>query len=1012
MDTLTTVQHWPVRPFMGLDYYRASDAALFRERDEDVRRCVRAFLSFEVKILVLQGSSGAGKSSFLRAGLIPKLREIDDAQCVFLSENDCVIRCTSDPVPAIATALKHALAANLFVTGSNDSDGVPTEQIFIDPAVKDKALALLDSSWNKSRHALAFALVEAFELVCGELPGKFCLILDQAEEVLTRLPGDRSFDENSGAFFDFIEEVYIRNIAIRIIIAMRTEYYGRFQEEMRIDDERLSKRPRSGGLESCVLYPIRDRNALIRTVRAAEEAKDEAGRAVYNLKFAPGVLEKIISDLLELRQHGSVTPILQVICASLYDGLTDSNRDITIDDYDNLGRIDGILSTYVDRGIKRAARLTGAKSESWYRLLCSLVSRQGGGTVVSFMESRDTLIERAHECGIDKKVNVALGRLSSGKKPLLRAEPPVSPSHFSLKHDILALPLVKWQFSWESANAVRDEEKHRRHRYLLAIGLMLPLLFGATYVLYDKNQALLETQGEIIRSRNSLAAAAPRSDFKQSLFWLMANLYVTDRPRVFGQSETRLRASETVAVLRSTLARVPVFSGKFLAVGIDREGRRIAALDTSGTKLRVFDVPTSSDYITFAGESRTRQFDLRLISNDPKSIPAVGFVDELGPVAFVGGRLYFWSPDGTSHAIELRLRIPKWFSTATFTKIEFARGMVFVQGVKISAEKPTEVHILSLKAADITETQSMSASAPERVIFYDRTAVGPIFSQSSHEPQYFAYLVERTARIEAPQPQSADPFDASTNTERRQFLPSNRLYVGRLSDNELFHIDFEIIEKSAHGALQPAAFTFVDGANSMLFLDAEGSLHHVSLDSFDSSTVASTGISLPAPNNPRQRTGLYRDVAPLKILPSAFPWFPPPFAASMSDSSLKFSWTTGAGVWLFSSNGPAFTEAHTLSGFTGPLINGDANPLSLKFFQNGNFLLLQQQRRSQSGIYARIWDIRSSRNDWLLNQAKEKSLRHLACAIIESDDDENLSLDADSMLNVQDLKKASPCPSS
>jgi len=1012
MDTLTRVQDWPVRPFMGLDYYRASDAALFRERDEDVRRCMTAFLSFEVKILVLQGSSGAGKSSFLRAGLIPNLRRIDDPKCVFLSDNECVIRCTSDPVPAIATALVNALEVASFVTGSNDSDSLPIEHVLVDPAVKAEALILVKGSWNKSRHALAFAMVEALELICGELPGKLCLILDQAEEVLTRLPGDRSFDENSGAFFDFIEEVYIRNIAVRIIIAMRTEYYGRFQEEMRIDDERLSKRPRSGGLESCVLYPIRDRDALIRTVRAAEEAKNEAGESVYKMTFAPGVLDKIISDLLELRQHGSVTPILQVICASLYDGLTDSKREITINDYDNLGRIDGILSSYVDRGIKRAARVTGTKTDKWYKLLCSLVSRQGGGTVVSFMESRDTLIERARKCGIEKKVNVALGRLSSGKKPLLRAEPPVNPSHFSLKHDILALPLVKWQFSWESANAVREEEKHRRNKYLLAIGIMLPLLFASAYVLYDKNQALLETEGEIIRSRNTLAAAAPRSDFKQSLFWLMANLYVTDRPRVFGQNETRLRASETVETLRSTLARVPVFSGKFLALGIDREGRRIAALDTSGTKLQVFDVPTSRDYTTFYVRSRTRQFDLRLGSSDPKTIPAVGFVDDLGPVAYVGGRLHFWPAKGMSRVIDLRLRIPKWFATATFSKVEILRGMVFVEGFKISAEKPTEVHIVSLDATDIIESQNTAGLSSERIIFYDRTAIGPIFSQSSREPEYFSYLVELATRMEAPRQQFGDPFGTPTEPERRRIFPSTRLYVGRLTDREPSHIDFAITGKSADGLLRPAAFTFVAGANSMLFLDGEGSLHHISFDSSDPPTVASSEISLPAPSNPRQRTGLYRDVSPLKIIPSAFPWFPPPFAASISDSGLKFSWTTASGVWVFSSDGPEFTKAHPLFDSEGPLINGDANPLSLKFFKNGDFLLLQQQRRSQNGIYARIWDLRSARHQWLLHEANEKSLRQLACSIIKSDDDENLLSDADVMLNVQDLKKANPCPSS
>ena len=77
MDTLPIAAQWPKYPYRGLDFYRETDALLFRERDRDVDECAAILLRFGVKILLLQGSSGSGKSSFLRAGLLPRLARDD-----------------------------------------------------------------------------------------------------------------------------------------------------------------------------------------------------------------------------------------------------------------------------------------------------------------------------------------------------------------------------------------------------------------------------------------------------------------------------------------------------------------------------------------------------------------------------------------------------------------------------------------------------------------------------------------------------------------------------------------------------------------------------------------------------------------------------------------------------------------------------------------------------------------------------------------------------------------------
>ncbi|MEJ2858929.1 MULTISPECIES: nSTAND1 domain-containing NTPase [unclassified Saccharothrix] len=79
----------PRNPYPGLRPFGEDDAALFHGRDEDVERLVR--LLGRQDVVAVAGPSGSGKSSLVRAGLVPRLRE-DGAHVHYLGPND--------PVPA------------------------------------------------------------------------------------------------------------------------------------------------------------------------------------------------------------------------------------------------------------------------------------------------------------------------------------------------------------------------------------------------------------------------------------------------------------------------------------------------------------------------------------------------------------------------------------------------------------------------------------------------------------------------------------------------------------------------------------------------------------------------------------------------------------------------------------------------------------------------------------------------------------------------------------------------
>jgi tetratricopeptide (TPR) repeat protein len=84
----------------GLRSFELKDAEIFKrlEREKDVRECFEALRDSELRLGILMGESGAGKSSLLQAGLMPRLGEAN-FQGVYVKLGD------RDPISLIRKAL-------------------------------------------------------------------------------------------------------------------------------------------------------------------------------------------------------------------------------------------------------------------------------------------------------------------------------------------------------------------------------------------------------------------------------------------------------------------------------------------------------------------------------------------------------------------------------------------------------------------------------------------------------------------------------------------------------------------------------------------------------------------------------------------------------------------------------------------------------------------------------------------------------------------------------------------
>jgi hypothetical protein len=1000
-----SVAGWPRHPYRGLDFYHETEARLFRERDGDVAECAEILLGFGVKILLLQGSSGSGKSSFLRAGLIPHLKKQTRGN-FFLNGRDSVIRCTADPVAQISGALIVALdqQQTLVESGTGPLPGDADEPIAHSLCLELRAE--LEWAMSSTRQQAVEAVADVLVRLCGELPGKLILILDQAEEVLTRPPDDRGAEDAATAFFRFLEEIYLRNVDARLVVALRTEYYGRFRDELRISDDRLGKRPRSGGIDAYLLRPLRDKKALLNLITAPVGACDEAGAPVYDFTFEVGLPERIAGDLLAEFPHAAVTPALQVVCASLYSRLTQNNRTITSADYNALEGIRGIVRSYVARGIAAAVPRADVDADKWRLLLHSLVSRQGGGTVVSLNEPLKELVRRARDLGIDGDIDRALADLTRGAVPLLRGEPPDDPRFFSLKHDILAVVLSRWFHEHKARlKAKREEAAKRRLMLSIALPSVFAIVLGAALFSYERGQEALRAKSKALQITNLHAIRAPDGDFRTSLLLTLANVDATTAPTgIFeriGGGSAAMRA-DALSALREVLPRTPWFAGRFAAVGFDPAENRLALLRDK-TKLLTF---------TFPGPNGERAAPL-LEAHDlpdrelerPQLRPAAGFVRGLGPVALVDGYIYWWDERGDRQECDLQAHLPTAIVGGSWIRAEFVSGRLQLSTTERHGPM-SSLRVLRLDGSDLRRcADAIAVLEPLSIPLRSSSRPAPVFTDTAGEAQMFEYLKEtdeplreNAAAANLPvDPALKNPpklvvLDAVLDTIERPDAPL-RIAVGQVAPER--GIPERLHYTIGFAANAPATVFKFDGPKFYVY--------NIGADHFGNRS----GHLAIAPQEVTVTANLVDET--WRLRPGRLPWLYPPLAAARIGQHWRVAWLAPNGVW-------AVEASDSNPGRASPILNapliGEPDGMKLQFTADGEFLVLTVSRGPRTPVGVRVWNLRPSWHAWIADDhsTSERDLREAACRVVRADGDNGALGDTELDLFQIDPAYREPCP--
>ena len=310
-------------PYRGLLPLEAADAGIFFGREAPTIEVLDRIRGIKddgaSRLLVLLGASGAGKSSFLRAGLLPRLAR-DDRNYLVLS----VIRPDKAAISGesgLLRALEAVFSDHCMVMPRADirqaiEGGVATLLPLLQKLIARVVTGLVADDAQPSAPVLVLAIDQGEEL----------FLTDGAVE--------------SAALLNLLRELIAENSpALLVIVTIRSDAYEQFQT--------------AKALEGVIQQPL----SLIPMPRGAYQSVIEGPTSRLKETERPLVIEPTLTQALlsDIEDGGGrdALPLLAFTLERLYLEYGARGR-LTLKDYDALGRIKGSIEAAVERAFAAA----------------------------------------------------------------------------------------------------------------------------------------------------------------------------------------------------------------------------------------------------------------------------------------------------------------------------------------------------------------------------------------------------------------------------------------------------------------------------------------------------------------------------------------------------------------------------------------------------------------------------------------------------------------------------------
>lgn len=296
-------------PYPGLPAFQEEDAAIFFGRDKEIREgqaLLNRLRQFGgPRLTLMLGASGSGKSSLMRAGLLPRLKR--DPRWIMVGP----FRPLTAPFGELATALHRRFSPSRDVQDRirwNEQDPKPSVDAFLE-------------------------LLKELREQAGSREATTLLMIDQCEELLTG-----GANEEGNRFLAFLRAVLDREDKhFLVLVTLRSDFLGSFQDYRSMRGLRVETFP----------VPQMQMDDFASVI--------EGPAKIAGLDLGLGLVQAMISDT----KTSDALPLLAFALRELWEGFG-QDKLLTLEEYRDKDKLGGL-----DECIARAAEaVLGAKKLS------------------------------------------------------------------------------------------------------------------------------------------------------------------------------------------------------------------------------------------------------------------------------------------------------------------------------------------------------------------------------------------------------------------------------------------------------------------------------------------------------------------------------------------------------------------------------------------------------------------------------------------------------------------------
>lgn len=374
-----------LNPWRGLKSYNKEHYKLFFGRDDEIADLAQQVTANPFTAVL--GASGTGKSSLVKAGLLPHLERSETEQWHILSP----LRPGRTPLVNLQAVLKKELEAS-----------VSTAQLAQDKST----FAEVVTGWANSHPQ-----------------EKLLLVIDQLEELVTLCS-----DDKREQFLTLLAETVSQHPDIfRLIITIRTDFEPQFDDNTPLSP--LWKKSR-------YIVPPMDQADLRQVIEGPASE-----RVLYF--DPPELVDTLISEVL---QTPGALPLLSFTLSEMYlNYLQDTKRDdraLTQADYDALGG--GVIGSLRNRANQEYENLPDAAHKAtMQKVMLRMIAVEGGGLARRRVQQSELVYTSDAE---NERVQTVLNRLINARLLVTgeeEGEPTVEPAHDAM---VLAWDkLLRWK---------------------------------------------------------------------------------------------------------------------------------------------------------------------------------------------------------------------------------------------------------------------------------------------------------------------------------------------------------------------------------------------------------------------------------------------------------------------------------------------------------------------------------------------------------------------------------------